>query len=168
MSPNRILKVAAIQPQSRNFDVDGNLQRAQRLVELAAQRGAQLVLCPEFLAAGYIYDRQIWTAAEPPGGPTETWLLKSHAAKRAPPRASPFTPFGPLLPSSPQLIALPPVSRRRRRQLKRISGGLQGGCTHPPCLRGIHTKNKRVSTLQKLRTIQPGQDAPIPVTPTPV
>src|SRR5436190_23048059 len=76
MPTHRTLTLAAIQPQSRNFDIDGNLRRAEALVETAAQRGAQLVLCPELLAAGYIYDQHIWNSAEPRGGPTETWLAR--------------------------------------------------------------------------------------------
>jgi N-carbamoylputrescine amidase len=76
MPTPRTLTVAAIQPQSRNFDIAGNLQRAEALVEIAAQRGAELVLCPELLAAGYIYDPRIWDVAEPRGGPTETWLVR--------------------------------------------------------------------------------------------
>jgi predicted amidohydrolase len=56
---NRIktIRVAGAQVESRNFDVLGNLQRAEALVEVAATRGADLVLCPEFLTPGYIYDR---------------------------------------------------------------------------------------------------------------
>ena len=65
------LKVAGVQVQSRNLDVAGNLHRAELLVATAARRGAQLVLCPELLAAGYVYHQSIWDAAEPRGGPTE-------------------------------------------------------------------------------------------------
>lgn len=70
----RILKVAGIQVESRNFDVAGNLQRAEALVAIAAERGAELVLCPEFLACGYLYHSSLWESAEPRGGPTELWL----------------------------------------------------------------------------------------------
>jgi N-carbamoylputrescine amidase len=76
MPTPRTLTLAAIQPQSRNFDIDGNLRRAEGLVQIAAQRGGQLVLCPELLAAGYIYDQRIWNSAEPRGGPTEMWLAR--------------------------------------------------------------------------------------------
>src|SRR5688500_13824183 len=51
MTAHRTLKIAGIQVESRNFDVDGNLQRAEELVAVAATRGAELVLCPELLAA---------------------------------------------------------------------------------------------------------------------
>src|SRR4029078_4920731 len=34
------------------------------------------VLCPELLAAGYIYDESIWKSGERRGGPTEQWLTR--------------------------------------------------------------------------------------------
>src|SRR5207237_529905 len=40
------------------------------------ERGAELVLCPEFLAPGYSYHPSLWTMAEPCGGPTELWLAR--------------------------------------------------------------------------------------------
>jgi len=76
MNAVRTLRVAAVQVESRNLDVEGNLRRAELLVGVAAERGAELVLCPELLAAGYVYDRSIWDAAEPRGGPTELWLAR--------------------------------------------------------------------------------------------
>lgn len=68
------IRVAAIQSRSHNGAIEANLAHAETLVEDAAAQGAELVLCPEFLAAGYIYDESIWRSAEPAGGPTETWL----------------------------------------------------------------------------------------------
>jgi N-carbamoylputrescine amidase len=56
----RTLRLAGIQVESRNFDVEGNLRRAEALVAVAAERGAELVLCPEFLATGYLYHPSIW------------------------------------------------------------------------------------------------------------
>jgi N-carbamoylputrescine amidase len=76
MNAIRTLRVAAVQVESRNLDVEGNLRRAELLVGVAAERGAEVVLCPELLAAGYVYDRSIWDAAEPRGGPTELWLAR--------------------------------------------------------------------------------------------
>ena len=70
----RALRVAGVQVESRNSDVDGNLRRAGVLVAAAAERGAELVLCPEFLATGYLYHRSIWDVAERRGGSTEGWL----------------------------------------------------------------------------------------------
>ena len=68
------LRVAAVQVESRNGEGARNLARAAPWVARAAERGAQLVLCPEFLATGYIYDTSIWRAAERAGGLTERWL----------------------------------------------------------------------------------------------
>jgi len=76
MNTIRTLRVAGVQVESRNLDVQGNLNRAGVQVALAAERGAELVLCPEFLAAGYVYHQSIWDAAEPRGGPTELWLAR--------------------------------------------------------------------------------------------
>src|SRR5262245_50620206 len=69
-----LLRVAAVQAVSRNGDVEGNLRRATKLVERAASAGAKLVVCPEFLATGYVFERAIWQSAEPTDGPTERWL----------------------------------------------------------------------------------------------
>ena len=74
MTAPRTLRLAGVQVESRDLDVAGNLRRAESLVAAASERGAQLVLCPELLAAGYIYDTQIWEAGEARGGPTESWL----------------------------------------------------------------------------------------------
>jgi N-carbamoylputrescine amidase len=76
MNAIRTLRVAGVQAESRNLDVQRNLRRAEGLVAVAAERGAELVLCPEFLAAGYVYDPSIWDVAEPRGGPTELWLAR--------------------------------------------------------------------------------------------
>jgi N-carbamoylputrescine amidase len=76
MNATRTLRLAGVQVESRNLDVQGNLRRAEALVAVAAQRGAELVLCPEFLAPGYVYDPSIWDVAEPRGGPTELWLAR--------------------------------------------------------------------------------------------
>jgi N-carbamoylputrescine amidase len=76
VNTSRTLTVAGIQVESRTLDVHGNLQRAETLVATAAARGAELVLCPEFLTPGYIYHSSLWAAAEPRGGPTELWLAR--------------------------------------------------------------------------------------------
>lgn len=68
------LTVAAVQAASANGDVAGNLVRATPLVERAAREGAQLIVCPEFLATGYAFEPAVWDCAEKEGGPTETWL----------------------------------------------------------------------------------------------
>jgi N-carbamoylputrescine amidase len=76
------LRVAAIQVESHDGELAGNLSRAEPLVAGAAAAGSQLVLCPEFLAAGYIYDEAIWRSGERRGGPTESWLARLAAAHR--------------------------------------------------------------------------------------
>jgi len=57
-------------------------RRAGGLVATAAADGADLVLCPEFLAAGYRYEESIWKSAEPRDGATEQWLARLAAAHR--------------------------------------------------------------------------------------
>ena len=74
MPSARLIRVAGIQAVSVNGDVEGNLRRAEPLVARAAREGARLLLCPEFLATGYVYHRSIWNRAEARDGPTERWL----------------------------------------------------------------------------------------------
>ncbi len=68
------ISVAAIQVTSNNGQLEQNLRRTEGLVADAASRGAELVICPEFLGTGYRYDASIWQSGEPTGGPTERWL----------------------------------------------------------------------------------------------
>lgn len=70
------LTVAAVQAASENGAVRQNLEGAGRLVREAAAGGAELIVCPEFLATGYEYDERIWGRAEPVGGATESWLAE--------------------------------------------------------------------------------------------
>lgn len=72
--PQRSIRVAALQLESKNGDVEGNLARASVHVAEAARRGAQLVLAPELLAAGYLLTEALWDGAEPTRGPTVRWL----------------------------------------------------------------------------------------------
>lgn len=72
--PARSIRVAALQLESRNGDIEGNLSRASVHVAEAARRGAELVLAPELLAAGYLLTEAIWDGAEPTNGPTVRWL----------------------------------------------------------------------------------------------
>lgn len=80
--PARSLRVAAVQVASHDGAPLANLARAGTWVAEAARRGAELVVCPEFLATGYRYDESIWTSAEPRGGPTEQWLVRLARAHR--------------------------------------------------------------------------------------
>ena len=72
----RTLSLAGVQLETRNGEVEANLVHAEHFVALAREGGAQLILCPEFLAAGYVYDASLWEAAEPQTGPTERWLRR--------------------------------------------------------------------------------------------
>jgi N-carbamoylputrescine amidase len=76
MKAPRSVRVAAVQVTSKDGEGPWNLSHAERFVAEAADRGAQLVLCPEFLAAGYVFDESIWKSGEPRGGATETWLRR--------------------------------------------------------------------------------------------
>jgi N-carbamoylputrescine amidase len=78
----RTLCVAGVQVESRDGEVEANLARAEPLVAEAAARGAQLVLCPELLAAGYVYHESIWESGEPRDGATESWLRRLAAVHR--------------------------------------------------------------------------------------
>ncbi|MBN2027143.1 MAG: carbon-nitrogen hydrolase family protein, partial [Actinobacteria bacterium] len=74
------LAVAAVQMISENGDIPGNLERATAFVDEAAERGARLILLPEFMPTGYIYSKDIWNAAEPKEGPSMTWL-REHSSR---------------------------------------------------------------------------------------
>ena len=64
---------AGREPEFRRL---GGPRAGRGLVADAAARGAQLVLCPELLAPGYVYDPSFWSVAEPHSGPTELWLAR--------------------------------------------------------------------------------------------
>lgn len=68
------VRVAALQVTSWDGAAERNLENAARHVAVAARRGAELIVLPEFLATGYQFDESLWSAAEPLGGRTEAWL----------------------------------------------------------------------------------------------
>jgi N-carbamoylputrescine amidase len=70
----RTIRIGAIQMASQNGEIENNLNKAEPLVEQAADRGAQLVVLPEFMPTGYIFTNAIWDAAEPKHGPTVRWM----------------------------------------------------------------------------------------------
>jgi len=76
-SEARTLRAAAVQMESKNGQIEPNLDHALRFVDDAAQKGAQVILLPEFLATGYIFSRAIWDAGEPEDGPTVKWLREN-------------------------------------------------------------------------------------------
>lgn len=71
---DRTLTVAAVQMESKNGDIAGNLARAGRWAGEAARCGAALVLLPELFSTGFELNAHSWHSAEPQGGPSETWL----------------------------------------------------------------------------------------------
>ena len=73
----KTLRVAAVQMESKNALVRANLEHAGPFVEEAAQRGAKLVVLPEFMPTGYLFTRAIWDAAETREGLTVQWLKET-------------------------------------------------------------------------------------------
>jgi len=67
-----VRRVAAIQMASAPGDVDRNRDRADALLARAA--GSDLALLPELALNGYVLGRDLWTHAEPIGGPLTRWL----------------------------------------------------------------------------------------------
>jgi N-carbamoylputrescine amidase len=68
------LTVAAVQMACQPGRVDENLERATQFIEVAVQRGAQLVLLPELMPSGYQLTEALWDSAEPFNGRTVGWL----------------------------------------------------------------------------------------------
>jgi N-carbamoylputrescine amidase len=70
----KTVRVAAVQMECVNGDVQANLDRATGFVDDAAKRGAKLIILPEFMPNGYTYSKEIWDTGEPEEGPTVQWL----------------------------------------------------------------------------------------------
>lgn len=70
----RAIRVAAIQSISQLGEAEANLDRAEALIAKAVAAGSELVVCPEYLTPGYVWDRAMWRHAEYRGGRTERWL----------------------------------------------------------------------------------------------
>jgi N-carbamoylputrescine amidase len=75
----RILRIAAVQMESREGAIFANLEHATLLVDRAARDGAEFVLLPEFMPSGYLWDRRMWQAGEAKDGPTVKWLCETSA-----------------------------------------------------------------------------------------
>ena len=73
----RTLRVAAVQMESKNGQVEANLEHATRFIEKAAEAGAQLIILPEFMPTGYVFTNAIWEGAETGEGPTVLWLREN-------------------------------------------------------------------------------------------
>jgi N-carbamoylputrescine amidase len=69
--------VAAVQLESKNGCIEANLQHAIHLIDLAAQKEAKLILLPEFMPTGYIWNASVWNSAEPQEGATVNWLKEN-------------------------------------------------------------------------------------------
>lgn len=68
------IRLAAVQVQSRPGQNEANRRHATQYVEQAAAHGAELVVLPELFSCGYLPNRTVWDAAEPPHGSTAQWL----------------------------------------------------------------------------------------------
>ena len=64
------IRLAAVQARSLPGQIEANLERAARLVELAVGQGAALVVLPELCTCGYVPNRASLAAAEARGGRT--------------------------------------------------------------------------------------------------
>lgn len=71
------VRVAAIQMESRDGQIEANLRNAASLVNHAAQKGAEFVLLPEFMPTGSVLSTEIWKVGEPREGPTVRWLKET-------------------------------------------------------------------------------------------
>ena len=76
-SEARKLRIAVVQMQSRDHDVDQNLKRATAFAEQAAAKGAQFILFPEMTATGSYLYFDTWDSAEPSQGKTAQWLCST-------------------------------------------------------------------------------------------
>jgi predicted amidohydrolase len=82
MTESKTIRVAAVQINSINGEIDHNLAHASSFVAQAKSKGAQLILLPELMSAGYELTDSIWRSAEPSQGPTVQWL-KEQAIKHS-------------------------------------------------------------------------------------
>ena len=69
------MRVALVQMDLAWEDVAENHRRARRLLEEAAHKGARLALLPEMFCTGFSMESD--RIAQPPGGPSETFLRET-------------------------------------------------------------------------------------------
>lgn len=75
----RTIRVAAVQVESIDGNIEYNLAHATPFVEEARRQGAELVLLPELLPTGFDMSGAMWQAGEAPSGPTVRWLKEQSA-----------------------------------------------------------------------------------------
>lgn len=73
------IKVAAVQMDANPASVADRIDRADYLINHAAQAGAQLIVLPELFNTGYSYSDGNYQLAEPIDGITCDWMRKSAA-----------------------------------------------------------------------------------------
>jgi Carbon-nitrogen hydrolase len=78
----RTLRIAVVQMQSGDHDIEWNLKRATALAETAAAKDARLVLFPELMPTGSYLSFETWDAAEPSDGETVQWLKSTSSRLR--------------------------------------------------------------------------------------
>jgi len=70
----KTISVAAVQMDASPAQISTRLARAEKLVNAAAQAGAQLVVLPEMFNTGYSYSLDHHRQAEDIYGPTASWI----------------------------------------------------------------------------------------------
>lgn len=76
---DRRISLATVQLDAIPAPLSERLGRAEALITLAAQAGAQLVALPELFNSGYAYRNENFTLAEPSDGPTAQWMRQISA-----------------------------------------------------------------------------------------
>ena len=70
------IKVGIVQMISENGNLEGNFQKAEKMVKEAVENHkVKLIILPEFFAIGYELSDTLWTFAEPTNGKTTKFLL---------------------------------------------------------------------------------------------
>ena len=70
----KVIRIAAVQMQSKLGELKANLDHAELFAEQAAEDGAQLIAFPELAAPGYSMSPLIWDYAETRDGCTVQWV----------------------------------------------------------------------------------------------
>ncbi len=78
----RQLVVAAVQFESVDGDIGGNLKTAEGWLQQAVAANAELIVFPEFMPTGYHLGPAIWESGEGMTGPTVSWLVEQSARYR--------------------------------------------------------------------------------------